>query len=82
MGHRSGRAPLVLTILIGSVCAAVRSRSDLVLENLALRQQLATYAQGRKRPMLGLGDRALRDVVSIERGLASALACSWSSPAL
>jgi putative transposase len=49
---------LILAILIGSLRAAFRSRSDMVLENLALRQQLATYARGRKRPLLKPGERA------------------------
>ena len=40
------------------------SRSDLVLENLALRQQLATYARTQKRPRLSNVDRGLRVLLS------------------
>jgi hypothetical protein len=46
---------LILAIFVWSPCAAFRSRSDLVLENLALRRQLATFAQGRKpEPLVGV----------------------------
>ena len=49
--------------LFGSVLAwflraARTSRSDLVLENLALRQQLATYARSQKRPRIKPEERA------------------------
>jgi hypothetical protein len=43
---------LIVAILLWSLRAVFGSRSDLALENLALRQQLATFARGHKRPML------------------------------
>ena len=43
---------LLLALLVWSVRAALRSRGSLALENFALRQQLATYARGHKRPRL------------------------------
>jgi hypothetical protein len=48
---------LILAILLWSLRAAFRSRSDLVFVNLALRQQLATFARGHKRPMLKPDER-------------------------
>jgi putative transposase len=41
----------------GSLRAGFRSRSDLVLENLALRQQLATFGRATARPMLKPNER-------------------------
>jgi putative transposase len=49
---------LFVSLLAWFLRAAHASRSDLVLENLALRQQLATYARAQKRPRLKPGDRA------------------------
>jgi putative transposase len=49
---------LLLAILIWSLRAVFRSRSDMVLENLALRQQLATFGRARARPMLEPTERA------------------------
>ena len=43
---------LIFAILVWSLRAAFRSRSDLVLENLALRQQLATFGRAKTRPVL------------------------------
>jgi hypothetical protein len=43
---------LMLALLVWALRASAKSHSDLVLENLALRQQLASYARGRKRPQL------------------------------
>src|SRR5689334_19506244 len=59
-----GRAPcepwtpmaLVLALL-GALRAALRSRTDLTLENLALRQQLALLRPRSKRPQFGHLDR-------------------------
>jgi putative transposase len=59
---------LILAILLWSLRTAFRSRSDLVLENLALRQQLATFGRAKTRPMLK------RD----ERGFWVALSRAWS----
>ena len=47
-----------LLLLVWSLRAAVRSRGSLLLENLALRQQLAAYARGRKRPQLKPEERS------------------------
>ena len=48
---------LVLALL-GALRAALRTRTDLTLENLALRQQLALLRRRSKRPKFGLLDRA------------------------
>jgi hypothetical protein len=47
---------LVLVLLRG-VRSGLQSRADLVLENLALRQQLAAFARSGRRPRLTHGDR-------------------------
>src|SRR5258708_3924508 len=43
---------------LGALRAALRTRSDLALENLALRQQLALLHRRSKRPQFGRVDRA------------------------
>ena len=43
---------LYLCLLVAALFASVRARRDLVLENLALRHQLAVYTRGRRRPRL------------------------------
>ncbi len=48
---------LVLTILFRSVRALGRSRSDLILENLALRQQIAVLTRAKRRPQFRASDR-------------------------
>jgi len=48
---------LVLALL-GALRAALRTRTDLTLENLALQQQLALLRRRSKRPKFGLLDRA------------------------
>ena len=45
--------------LLGALRAALRTRSDLTLENLALRQQLALLRRRSKRPQFGRLDRLL-----------------------
>jgi putative transposase len=50
--------PIVVTLL-GSLRSALRGRGDLVLENLALRQQLALLHHRSKRPQFGRFDRAI-----------------------
>src|SRR2546426_6334737 len=56
-GSEAGRQmPLVLALL-GALRAALGARSDLVLENLALRQQLALLRRRAKRPRFGQLDR-------------------------
>ena len=47
---------LVLALL-GTLRAALKTRTDLVLENLAPRQQLALLRRRSKRPPVGLLDR-------------------------
>src|SRR5438132_7244499 len=49
---------LVLALL-GALRAALRTRTDLTLENLALRQQLALLPRRSKRPQFGRLDRLL-----------------------
>src|SRR3989449_10561606 len=44
--------------LLGALRAALRTRTDLALENLALRQQLALLSRRSKRPRFGRLDRA------------------------
>src|SRR2546428_9435157 len=44
--------------LLGALRAALRNRTDLALENLALRQQLALLGRRSKRPQFGRLDRA------------------------
>ena len=43
--------------LLGALRAALRTRTDLALENLALRQQLALLRRRSKRPRFGRLDR-------------------------
>jgi len=43
--------------LFGALRAALRTRTDLALENLALRQQLALLRRRSKRPQFGALDR-------------------------
>ena len=65
---------LFLSVLLWSLRAALRSRGSVVLENLALRQQLATYARGRKRPQLEPEERSFWVALSrLWRGWSSAL---------
>src|SRR2546428_450459 len=47
----------LLLALLGTLRAALKARTDLVLENLALRQQLALLRRRSKRPPVGLLDR-------------------------
>jgi putative transposase len=50
---------LYLRLLFTTLVASTRTRRDLVLENLALRHQLAVYARQRSKPAIALGDRRL-----------------------
>ena len=47
-----------LFLLVWSLRAVLRTRGSLVIENLALRQQLATFARGQKRAQLKPEERA------------------------
>jgi hypothetical protein len=49
----------IVLALFGALRAALRTRVDLTLENLALRQQLALLRHGSKRPQFGRLDRLL-----------------------
>lgn len=50
--------------LLGRVAAALRERRDLVLEMLALRQQIAVLERSRKRPRFSTADRIFWVVLS------------------
>jgi putative transposase len=50
---------LYVALLLGSLRRALRPRSALLLENLALRQQLAVYLRRGTRPRLRAEDRRL-----------------------
>jgi hypothetical protein len=47
----------LLTALMSTVLSTLKSRRDLALENLALRQQLAVLSRERPRPRLTAGAR-------------------------
>src|SRR2546422_7960581 len=53
------RAMSLVLALLGALRAALRTRTDLTLENLALRQQLALLRRRSKRPQFGRLDRLL-----------------------
>src|SRR5713101_8153885 len=52
-----GRAMSLLLALFGAFRASLRTRTDLALENLALRQQLALLRRRSKQPQFGRLDR-------------------------
>src|SRR5215471_14001345 len=54
---------LVLALL-GALCAPLRTRSDLALENLTLRQQLVLIRRRSKQPQFGRLDRLLWEWLS------------------
>ena len=47
-----------LFVVVWSLRAALRSRGSVALENLALRQQLASYARAQKHPQLKPEERS------------------------
>jgi len=47
----------VILLLLGALRSAFRNRAAVVLENLALRQQLAAFAHDRRRPRVTPADR-------------------------
>src|SRR3989454_12740502 len=69
----------LLLALLGTLRAALKVRTDLVLENLALRQQLALLRRRSKRPRVGLLDRVFWMWLSRDRfpyrGLDGAAGC-------
>ena len=48
----------LFSALLGSLCSAFKPRSELIIENLALRQQLAVLKEKKPRPRLTNADRA------------------------
>jgi putative transposase len=51
----------LLIVLLGALHAALRSRADLIAENLLLRHQLAVLTRpGRKRPPIRVRDKLVR----------------------
>jgi len=54
---KNGAMPRLLTLLVTLAVGLVRSRRDLLFENLALRQQLAAATQRYSRPRLTSSDR-------------------------
>ena len=48
---------MYMRLLFGLVGRALRSRNDLLMENLVLRQQLAVYARRQTQPELHNEDR-------------------------
>ena len=48
----------LLSAFLGSLCSAFKPRSELLIENLALRQQLAVLKEKKPRPRLTDADRA------------------------
>ena len=55
---------MYMRLLFGLVGRALRSRNDLLMENLVLRQQLAVYARRRPKPLLHNEDRLFWSVVA------------------
>jgi hypothetical protein len=53
-----------LSIFMRVTISALRTRRDLAIENLLLRQQLAVYKNDRKRPRLTNADRAFWTIVA------------------
>jgi hypothetical protein len=56
----------IFLCLLGTFRSAFRRRSDLVLENLALRQQLAAFKHRHPRPRLSHDREAVFDDVIVE----------------
>jgi transposase InsO family protein len=54
----------LISCFLATLCSAVRTRAELAMENLALRQQLATLRPKSGRPNLGKADRAFWVVLS------------------
>jgi hypothetical protein len=56
-GTLSDRMRTLILALVSMLRALLRSRANLALENLALRQQLTIYQRDQKHPRLRPGDR-------------------------
>jgi putative transposase len=71
-----GASPMLyIALLVGSLRGVLRPRSALLLENLALRQQLAVYQRRGARPRLRAGDRRFWSLLA-------RLWPNWRSPLL
>ena len=57
-GHRPVVMLQIIWLVVRALVSGFRSRRDLVVENLALRQQLAAFKARGKRPRLRPADRA------------------------
>jgi hypothetical protein len=57
-GHRPATMLRIIWIVLRTVASALRSRRELVLENLALRQQLAAFKSRGRSPRIRAADRA------------------------
>jgi putative transposase len=55
---------LYLRLLLTTFVASTRARRDLVLENLALRHQLAVYSRQQSKPAIARGDRRFWTLLS------------------
>ncbi len=54
-----------VTEFLGNLGAALTSRNNLVLENLALRQQLAAYQRQKAKPTIRQADRVVLAAISL-----------------
>ncbi len=72
----------MLRLFFNALATLFRSRADLALENLALRQQLAVFKHRKPRPRLADGDRLFWIVLSKLWGGTFAPARFHSSSAL
>jgi len=59
VGMMTRNSLIMVRLLLGFLGSWFRSKNDLVLENFALRQQLAVFKQKQPRPRLSRVDRAL-----------------------
>ena len=57
LSARGSSMRMYVLLLLGLVGRTLRSRNDLLMENLVLRQQLAVYAHRRTKPQLQNQDR-------------------------
>ena len=69
---------IYMRLLLGLVGRALRSRNDLLMENLVLRQQLAVYARRQTKPELHNEDRLFWSVVARTWGSRASTSASFS----
>ena len=60
---------MYMGLVLGFVGRVLRSRNDLLMENLVLRQQLAVYARRSTKPQLRNEDRIFWSVVARREGI-------------